>query len=789
MPPFVYFTSACITGIALAWWLSPEPPLLFMGMIPVLGGLYLYRKEPQPRLIIFCFLFTLLGAMRFIYTQPIIDESHVAFYNDDNKFMLTGTIVDEPDARERLTNLRLSAQTITLESGQTIPVHGLVLVKAGRYQQYQYGDTLSVFAELETPPEFEGFSYKDYLAQRDIYTMMRQPRIQLLQKQTGFSIYTQIYRFKASAHHGINRILPEPHASLLNGILLGIRSGIPQELYNDFNATGASHVIVISGSNISIVIAIIIVIGRFIVGIRHTTVIAAIGVIMYVIMVGADAAVVRAALMGLLYVTSIRLGRGNDITNALFGAALFMMLYNPMSIWDVGFQLSFVATWGLVAIVPILESYTAKYLGWTMTLHHLDSMADILREGLLVTLAAQIAVTPLLIYHFGQFSIISVLTNLLIVPVQPFVMSLGGLATFATMIFEPLGKMIGWFAWLPLAWTVLIVEWTADFTWAQIELIPIPFWLVGLSYLVLGFWMWMIDHDDERLQLPTNHKRSWSFYVIASMLVIGILILAGTYNMPDGKLHVAFLDIGQGDAILITTPNGRQMLIDGGPSTTELGRRLGHEIPFWDRSLDIVVNTHPDADHVAGLVDVISRFDIGIVLTSDVESESGLYAEWLHRLYMYKHPVRQAWQGMTFQLDDNVHVEIFNPSSLTISAESKNDHSVAMRVTMDEISFLLTGDVEKQIEQAWVAHQFDLKATVLKSPHHGSSTSSSHAFLSAVNPQFVVISVGEDNTFGHPTETIIQRYADFGMTILRTDELGTIEFITDGQQLWLETRW
>jgi competence protein ComEC len=282
-------------------------------------------------------------------------------------------------------------------------------------------------------------------------------------------------------------------------------------------------------------------------------------------------------------------------------------------------------------------------------------------------------------------------------------------------------------------------------------------------------------------------KRATSL-AMGGLLALALLTWSATVNLPDGRLHVAFLGVGQGDAIFITTPNGRQILIDGGPSTAQLGRRLGQEMPFWDRSIDLIINTHPDQDHLGGLVEILERYEVEAVFISDAVSSSPLHQAWITQLEGDNQQPVLAWQGMALALDEGVQALILNPGPASRYAESPNDHSVVIKLSMGESSFLLPGDIEAGVERALAASGFNLQATVLKSPHHGSKTSSDPHFLDEVNPQLVVISAGADNPFGHPHEAILQRYIGRGITTLRTDELGTIEFITNGRQVWVETR-
>jgi competence protein ComEC len=311
-----------------------------------------------------------------------------------------------------------------------------------------------------------------------------------------------------------------------------------------------------------------------------------------------------------------------------------------------------------------------------------------------------------------------------------------------------------------------------------------------LLYLTLGATVWWTNHLKTNRLIFGGGETSGGRQSTVFLSIGAILLLAGftLHTLPDGKLHIAFLDIGQGDAILITTPRGHQILIDGGPSPAQLGQRLGEEMPFWDHSLNMVINTHPDADHLAGLVNILERYHVDTVLVSDATSKSALYREWETQLKRNNQQTITAWEGMHLNLDEEVEAIVLNPGPYSSKAEAPNDHSVTVKIVMGEISFLLSGDMESEVEEALAHSGLDLTATVFKSPHHGSNTSSHPDFLAAVNPQIVVISVGQDNRFGHPREEILQRYSDYGLTVFRTDQLGTVELITDGAQIWMETQ-
>ncbi len=792
MTPLIRFSLAWLAGIMVAERLNPPWALLAWAALPVGGAILLYRQNPRARQGAILALAFLAGAFYFLWRQPVFTEGHLAFYNDTPApLTLTGQVVDEPDIRDTYTNLRLQAESIRLGDFDR-PVTGLLLLRAPRYPQYAYGDRLTVTGQLETPPVFTDFSYKDYLARFGVYSLMRRPRISLIETGQGQPFWAAMFAFKARAAQTINRILAEPHASLLNGILLGIETGIPAGLKESFNLTGTSHVIVISGSNISLLAGILLLLGVKLVGRRLAPPLAMMGIILYTLLVGADAAVSRAAFMGGLWVLAVWVGRPGLALNSLFFSALALTLLNPLILWDVGFQLSFMATLGLILLVPPLEQgayhLLTRRLGWTQV----GLTMALFSELIVVTLAAQISTTPLILYHFGRLSLVSLLTNLLILPAQPPIMGLGAIATLAGLVWLPLGQALGWLVWLPLAWTVIMVEATARLPLASLEVGAFPLALMALFYAAIGAGLWAVNRPKaEQPARPAFHlpevgqasTRLWVGGAAVGALLVWLAVLA----LPDGRLHVAFMDVGQGDAILITTPEGQQILIDGGPSPTDLAWRLGQQMPFWDHSLNLIINTHPDADHLAGLVPLLERYQVEQVLVSDAASTSALYREWQTQLAAAQLTPTAGQANMQFSWGSGVTATLLNPGPASRNEDEANNHSVVMRLQFGRMTFLLPGDIEAPVEQRLAQSQSPLNAVVFKSPHHGSKTSSSETFLEAVNPQVVVISVGQDNTFGHPSADILTRYAERGLTVLRTDERGTIEFTTDGQQLWVET--
>jgi len=275
----------------------------------------------------------------------------------------------------------------------------------------------------------------------------------------------------------------------------------------------------------------------------------------------------------------------------------------------------------------------------------------------------------------------------------------------------------------------------------------------------------------------------------AALAVIAFLVWLAALQLPDGRLHVAFLDVGQGDAILITTAAGRQVLVDGGPSPEQLIRALGRQMPFWDHSIDLVILTHPDEDHMAGLIPLFERYHVGRVLTSAVTLDAEEARPWREAVDAAGVPVVVTERGMQILLGPATRLDVLHPGAELLSGtpSDENNNSVVLRLTYGQTSFLLTGDLEAEGERALLASGEPLAAQVLKISHHGSSRATTAAFLRAITPQLAVIQVGADNRFGHPAPAVLERLVAAKVQVLRTDEQGTIEVISDGRQLLVRT--
>ncbi len=777
----VYLAIAWLAGIVLGRALHPPwQALLLLGLAAVVGWAG-WRDRPAVRFVCALTLAAALGAGRLLSALPRLPPNALAHYNDVGPVLIEGTVVAAPDERDTTTRVRLRAERLTLPDGQQVSVQGTALVYLPRYPTFAYGDRLLVSGLLQTPPEFADFSYREYLARQGVFSLVRRAQAIRVGQGTVNPLLALLLTFRQQAQAVIGRILHEPAASLLTGILLGVEGGIPKDVNEAFAATGTSHIVAISGFNIAIISGLFYQVFRRWLGPRRAVWPSIVGVVLYTLLVGASASVVRAAIMGILYLLGRRLGRPTYVPASLAAAAIGMTLWNPLVLWDVGFQLSFAATLGLVLYVDRLERGALRLLTLVASEEDARRALGFLSDALLVTLAAQIATLPLTLYYFRRLSLVSLLTNVLVLPAQPGVMVWGGLATLAGMLWLPLGEVLGWVAWLFLTYTIEVVRWAAGIPYAWVDvgrMTAAGTWALygGIGALTAG-----LDP-----QIRDRARSLWASLTgrLSDRLLLGaaalLLLLAGIarFSLPDGRLHVVFLDVTGGDAVFIRTPSGRQVLVGGAPGTTGLLAALGRRMPFWDHELDLVVLTRPAEDVLPGLIAVLERYPTQHLIARDEGCAGALCDRWRA---VATRAARQVWRGergLQLTLDEGLLLTVLHPGPSLPANASPN---VVVRLDYGSVCFLLTGDLRAAEQEALAESEAWLQCDVLKAPQHGDTFALTDRFLSRVGPEAVVVPPGD--LLGPRSSRKDRRLAE--VSVYRVGAQGAVEVVSDGSRWWV----
>jgi len=298
----------------------------------------------------------------------------------------------------------------------------------------------------------------------------------------------------------------------------------------------------------------------------------------------------------------------------------------------------------------------------------------------------------------------------------------------------------------------------------------------------------MLGKQAKELSAWIRRRRLWVVIGVGGAVIAagGLLLFIAAVETPDETMRVAFLDVGQGDAVFIEAPNGRQMVIDGGPSRRVV-RELGAVMPFWDRSIDLVLATHPDKDHMGGLIDVLAAYDVSAVLRGGTRTDTDIFDYWRRRIEPADVEERVVYAGQTVRLSPRVHFDVlFPPRAVNTREMEPNNGSVVGRLVYGDTAFLLSGDAPVAVEKYLArTYQGNLESEVLKVGHHGSDTSTSRPWLGWSDPQWAVISAGKDNRHGHPAPSVVERLKRFDIEILQTKKRGTMVFESDGERVKL----
>ena len=803
----IYLSAAWVTGIYLGSKIALPWGIIFIGLLPLCLIPFLSQYKKHLLIAGFCLFALLGGCIHFQSSLPVINEQHIQFYNDKGTAKIEGMVCTEPETRNTTSILQLTACEIQIDDTKR-EISGKALIRVPRYQEYHYGDILKVTGNLETPPQFDDFDYRGYLARQGIYSIINYPAIETLDTGKGFKPLAWIYSLRNRLSQSLSLALPEPQASLAQGILLGLRSNIPYSLQETFSRTGTAHLLAISGLHLSIIIGILLSAAIWLFGRRHSIYIwiAFLAIWLYALVTGMHPPVVRGAVMGSMFLLAAYLGRQRSASTALAFAAAVMVGIEPQALWDASFQMSFLAMAGLILLSPYFQAWARKGIAVTIGKEGTAaSLCNFVADCFAVTLAAILATWPVIAYYFDVVSFVGLPATFFALLALPGIIITSALVAGIGLLAPFLAQVLGWIAWLFLSYLTLVVQVFDALPFASAELGSAHLWQIWLYYALLAAVITAINYRNQLVDFLSQAASKISYsvsktaeqaaklpkkWVMSPLLIATILVWAAFLNMPDDKLHVSILNVGQGDAILIQTPNRQNILIDGGPSPQAIGLELGKKLPFWDRTIDLVILTQPQADHVAGLIEVLQRHKVQQIIEPGIAYSSATYQQWLKLVSdnEIKHEIAHAGQEM--ELGDGIKLEVLHPPSplLQDTSDDIDNNGMVLRLSWNKVSFLFTADIGREAEWYLIAQRANLNSTVLKVPHHGSQTSTSPQFLAVVNPEVAAISVGASNRFGLPHTEVVDRLTEQ----LRSDRVyltsthGTIEFISDGNRLWIK---
>ncbi|MCU0505873.1 MAG: ComEC/Rec2 family competence protein [Chloroflexi bacterium] len=703
------------------------------------------------------------------------------------------------DGRQRFT-LRIDEPALLLDA------------RAPRYPEVGAGSRVTFTGRVRPPGDD---TYGRSLAARGLAGTIEIQTLVIGEPEAGPGAW--LAGLRGFADLGLRASVPEPAGGLAAGVLLGLRERVPRPVSAEFVATGLSHVVAISGWNIAIVVAALAALLRR-AGRRPRLAVTFAVVIAYVALVGASPPVVRAALMAGVVLAAREMGRAAGAASALGWAVTAMLVADPRAVDDPGFRLSAAATAGLIAWSAPLTARLSAIGGRRLP----ASVA----EALGVSLAAQAATLPLVLEGFGRVSLVSPAVNLVVAPIVAPAMAAGAVALCGGMLavaaaLPAVGALAGLPAWVAFGAVIAAASVGAQVPFASVAVGPPISQLLAASAataLVLvgtargrafagGALARLLprrargverpldagasrarhgaDPADgpvaaQRLRqaggAPPGGRRTRVAAVALAVVVAGVAI--GAARMPDGHPRLDVLDVGQGDAILVSGSHGGRVLVDGGPDPDRLVAALDALVPPWDRRIDVVVVSHPHEDHVGGLPGLFGRYAVGRVVGSGLAGAGPGWAAWEEAREAHGVAATTAAAGDLIRVDD-VRLRVLWPDPGSAHGRASddgravNDTSVVLLGDADGARFLLPGDAEDDVDPVLRARGLP-RVTVFKVAHHGSRTASSDALLDAIDPPIAVISVGAHNTYGHPSPVTLRRLESHGSRTFRTDRDGRV---------------
>ena len=730
--------------------------------------------------------------------------------------MLEGVVRDDPSRRGQLVRVRLTLDHAQLRDQSELGAFDV----AGDAIAWVYpppyelgtGDRVTLTGVPQRPvPDGEDESNsagqeQETVSLRDDLVILMRPQLRIVERAPPSMLLINSVRDRLSA--SLERNLPSPQAELARALLLGQRDDLPSELNDEWRRAGTAHLLAISGLHVSVVLGVALVTGVMVLGRRRGLfVLLPLGIIWaYAILSGLNPPVVRAAIMGSVYLGAIASGRQPSGGLALVLAATVIALWDPQVMATASFQMTVAAMAGIVFLTDPLRRVMGTTFGGDIS--NADTgLADSWRRvgitGISASLGAVIGIKPLLLHYFGATSLFTIPASLLGTAALPAVL-LASAATGLVGVFTDgaLASVAAWAAWPFLTFLLGLSSVFSSPTFAAITIPPLSAEAVILIYFAIGglFLIPLLRSPSGLLgpmvslpsiSMPSGRRMLTSWPIVGGLAIVTAAAgigAAAPYISHEEQLTVRVLDVGQGDSILIESPTGRRVLIDGGPDGTLLQRRLAEHLPWWSRRIDVVILTHPSADHLIGLTETLGRYDVGFVMDPQLESGTVYGQQWAAALRENTDlSVIRAERGTTLDLGGGARLELVHPppDRPFDTATEHDDNSVVAKLSYGEVSFLFAADIYRPGEEFLLDSAVDLRATVLKVAHQGSRYSSSEEFLEAVSPRVAVITAGDGNRFGHPHPETLERLESLpsAPTILRTDMHGTVTLTTDGESL------
>ncbi len=818
--PLIFPFIGLIAGIVTGNYFDLPYNFLLVGLALILFLLLVtQRKKWWTAGFLFMFVFAfILGVFNISQHQYSTDaRNNVLHHTDSGRKTIEGIVIESPSSHPA-KNILIVRCVRVIKDGAYFPVAGKVRLVIPADLNFSYGDFIRFHCVLKKIHSFQnpgGFDYERYLNRQGIYAtgfITNSSGIIKLREDSASYLKLQLELFRIYLKQIIDKNAPSPQREIIEAMTIGNQTGIPADIRDNFNKTGTSHILSISGLHIGMVAAIaffffsILLKSSEYLMLRFNIIkVAAAGafilVVFYALIAGMGVTVLRAALMALVFLVALIFGRQRDLYNTLALAGLIILIITPEALFDISFQLSFLAVLSMIYIVPRFSNLHFEQISflpaWGI------SIIRYLYMSILVCLAATIGTLPLIIFYFNRVSSVTIIANLITVPLLgTLTLAIAMLFLLAAFFSPMLAGLIIKIASFFVKISVEIINELAALPWSSFSFAKPNILEISIFYLFLILIIQYIEIKRGNSNKNGYFLRHPSILRLSLILAVFFFIVDAIYlNFKDKlnpNLRITALDVGQGSALLVRLPGGGNMLIDGGgfaDSSFDTGKMIIAPYLYSERihNIDRVILTHPHPDHMLGLLHILDNFNVQEFWSSGRFRDDEDYQKLKKIITKRKIKMVSLSAGLPVNKINNVDINILwppptaIPQTKTLSEVDINDTSLVFQIKYGNIRFLVTGDISENIENTLVRSGQDLKSDILFVPHHGSVHSSSLDFIKIVACRYAVISAGKGNAFRHPHPLTLERYQTAQVRVLRTDQDGAVTMTTDGRKLSAQT--
>lgn len=724
--------------------------------------------------LIFVFIFGLLFCSNF----KQLPSDHIKNFTSPGEKIVYLTGVVRTDVSSAITSYKQKKISFILEA-EGLKENSIWRGVSGKIQVFIYGQSKTitygdrlllegrlVFPSLAGNPG--QFDYRSFLKRKGIYTLLTvgaKNVIEILEDNQGNSVIGFALKFKRRMESIIASNLPSPHKELLAAMMLGNREQLPDRWKEIFIKTGTFHILAISGLHVGLVLSIFAFGFKIIHFPRKASFVLIILLLfIYALITGARPSVLRATIMAAVFLVGLLLERDVDIYNSIALAGLIILFIHPLQLFDAGFQLSFIAVISIIYLTPRIER-----------LFHNKKVKYFLVKSFSVSTSAWLGVAPLIAYYFNIVTPITILANLIVIPLMFIIIVTGFCLVSLGPIAEILAFALGKASWLSLVVLTQVVSLLRH---------RIGYFYVGAPslFIIVGYYLFLC--------LCVNYKRlgiSKGKIIIILLLISNLFIFHSVLASPAPKLTVTFLDMGDGDAIFIEFPYSGTMLIDGGRAGEENSRKNILATYLRNKGLskiDAVLLTHSHSDHLGGVVSVLNNFRVSYLFDNGMESLSREWEDYRKVVNKRKIPYRRIRAGEKIVGYPKTNIYVLHPPQRLLASRDAeiNNNSVVLKIEYGNIAFILSADIEAEAIEELSKYGKNLKSTIIKIPHHGGDMGEGgRSFLEFVNPEVAIISTSGRAKSLLSYSRLLANLESFGTQLYSTDEYGAISVSTDGR--------